>query len=133
MQYPQNFVTQRPPRRGAPITPPRPTFSTLLSPSTSTRPRAAASRLSLASLTSSAIAVGACSLTTSSVSDGVQIVRTAFKARRGLRPGRVRQARPSCGRADLRSIRMRLDYQIIGWRAAVLRQLAGLDQRDAAK
>ena len=28
---------------------------------------------------------------------------------------------------------MRLDYQIIGWRAAVLRQLAGLDQRDAAK
>ena len=26
-----------------------------------------------------------------------------------------------------------LDYQIIGWRAAVLRQRASLDQRDAAK
>jgi transcriptional regulator with XRE-family HTH domain len=28
---------------------------------------------------------------------------------------------------------MRLEYQIIGWRAAILRQLNGLDQKDAAK
>ena len=28
---------------------------------------------------------------------------------------------------------MRLDYQIIGWRAAVLRQLNGLDQKQAAE